>query len=54
MSNTLKDVINFVVKASGASNFQLLDGFPPRPLTSYDKTIEELRLNGSTLTQRIS
>lgn len=54
MGNTLKDVINYVVKASGNSNFQLLDGFPPRPLTAFDKTIEELRLNGSTLTQRIS
>ncbi|MCQ2820403.1 MAG: hypothetical protein MJ252_24320 [archaeon] len=52
-TNTLRDIINFVTKASGSQKFQLLDGFPPRPLTAFDKTIEELRLAGSTLTQRI-
>ena len=50
----LQDVINFVQKKSGSNNFSLLDGFPPRPLTDYNKTIKELHLEGSLLTQRIN
>ena len=50
---TLQDVINFVKKKSGSNNFSLLDGFPPRPITSYNKTIQELHLEGSLLTQKI-
>ena len=53
LSQTLQDVINFVRKKSGSNNFALLDGFPPRPLTDYYKTIQELHLEGSLLTQRI-
>ena len=47
LSQTLQDVINFVKKKSGSNNFSLLDGFPPRPLTSYNKSIQELHLEGS-------
>ena len=54
LTQTLQDVINFVRKKSGSNNFALLDGFPPRPLTDYYKTIQELNLAGSLLTQRIS
>ena len=54
LCQTLQDVINFVKKKSGSDNFSLLDGFPPRPLTDYNKTIEELHLEGSLLTQRIN
>ena len=54
LNQTLQDVINFVRKKSGSNNFALLDGFPPRPLTDYYKTIQELRLEGSLLTQRIN
>ena len=54
LNQTLQDVINFVKKKSGSNNFALLDGFPPRPLTDYNKTIQELHLEGSLLTQRIS
>jgi UBX domain-containing protein 1 len=54
LSQTLQDVINFVKKKSGSNNFSLLDGFPPRPLTSYNKTIQELHLEGSLLTQKIN
>lgn len=52
-TNTLKDVCAFVEKTSGSKSFQLLDGFPPKPLTQMNKTIEELKIQGSTLTQRI-
>ena len=54
LSQTLQDVINFVRRKSGSNNFSLLDGFPPRPLTNYYKTIQELHLEGSLLTQRIN
>jgi UBX domain-containing protein 1 len=54
LNQTLQDVINFVKKKSGSNNFSLLDGFPPRPLTTYNKTIQELHLEGSLLTQKIN
>ena len=54
LCQTLQDVINFVQKKSGSNNFSLLDGFPPRPLTDYNKTIQDLHLEGSLLTQRIN
>ena len=54
LNQTLQDVINFVKKKSGSNNFSLLDGFPPRPLTAYNKTIQELHLEGSLLTQKIN
>lgn len=47
------DVVKFVEKASNSKKFQLLDGFPPKPITQMNKTIEELKLQGSTLTQRV-
>ena len=53
LNQTLRDVFNFVQRKSGSNNFSLLDGFPPRPLTDYNKTIQELHLEGSLLTQRI-
>ena len=54
LTQTLQDVINFVKKKSGSNNFSLLDGFPPRPITAYNKTIQELHLEGSLLTQKIN
>jgi len=54
LSQTLKDVFNFVAKKSGSNNFSLLDGFPPRPLTSFNQTILELKLENSLLTQKIN
>jgi UBX domain-containing protein 1 len=54
LDQTLRDVMNFVKKKSGSNNFSLLDGFPPRPLTDYNKTIQELHLEVSLLTQKIN
>ena len=53
LNQTLRDVFNFVKRKSGSNNFSLLDGFPPRPLTDFNKTIQELHLENSLLTQRI-
>ncbi len=52
--NTLREIYFHVRAISGSSNFHLLDGFPPKPLRDYDKTIYELGLQNSMLTQRIN
>ena len=54
LNQTLKDVFNFVKRKSGSNNFSLLEGFPPRPLTSFNKTIQELHIESSLLTQKIN
>ena len=51
---TLRDIYYFVRRISGSNNFTLLDGFPPRPLRDYDRTIGELNLQNTILTQRIN
>ena len=50
----LKDVYSFVKRFSHNSFFILLEGFPPKPLIEYEKTIDELGLENSVLTQRIN
>ena len=51
---TLRDIYYHIRRISGSNNFYLLDGFPPRPLRDYDRTIYELGLNNSMLTQKIN
>jgi hypothetical protein len=50
----LTDIYLFVGKVTGSNNFVLLDGFPPKTLTEYDKTIEDLQLENALLTQKIN
>ena len=52
-SQTLRDIYMYVRRISGSIKFHLLDGFPPKPLRDYDRTIYELRLQNSLLTQKI-
>jgi len=52
-SQTLREIYYYVQKISGSNNFHLLDGFPPKKLRDYDKTIEYLKLENTTLTQKI-
>ena len=52
-SQTLRDVYLYVRRISGSIKFHLLDGFPPKPLRDYDRTIYELKLQNSLLTQKI-
>ena len=54
LSNTLKDIFNYIEKVSGSKNFSLLEGFPPKIIKQFDKSIEELKLQESTLTQKIN
>ena len=52
-SQTLRDIYLYVRRISGSFKFHLLDGFPPKPLRDYDRTIYELKLQNSLLTQKI-
>ena len=52
-SQTLRDIYLYVRRISGSVKFHLLDGFPPKLLRDYDRTIYELRLQNSLLTQKI-
>ena len=52
-TQTLREIYYYVQKLSGSNNFALLDGFPPKKLRDYDKTIEYLKLENTTLTQKI-
>jgi UBX domain-containing protein 1 len=53
--HSVGDIFSYVSSvAPVVGTFQLIEGFPPKPLTNMDKTIEELRLQGTTLTQRLS
>lgn len=52
-SQTLKDIYFYTKELSGLNDFALLDGFPPKPLFDLDKTIGELNLENSVLTQKI-
>ena len=53
-SQSLRDVYLYVRRISGSNNFILLDGFPPRPLYDYGRTIGELGLQNTVLTQKIN
>ena len=53
-SQTVGDIYIYVRKVSGSDNFVLLDGFPPKPITDYGRSIGELRLYNSVITQKIN
>ena len=52
-TQTLRDIYNYIHKISGSNNFYLLEGFPPKPLRDYNKSIGELYLDNTMLTQKI-
>lgn len=54
LSNTVGDIFLYVSNVAPVNgNFQLIEGFPPKPLTDMNKTIQDARLQGSMLTQRL-
>ena len=52
-TQTLRDIYYYVSNVSGSKNFHLLEGFPPKALREYKKTIQELHLENTTLTQKL-
>jgi len=52
-SQKLRDIYLYVKEISHRINFDLLEGFPPKPLKDYTKTILELELENSMLTQKV-
>ena len=54
-THTLFDIRLFVSRAAPVNGtFDLIEGFPPKPLSDDTKTIDELKIKGSTLTQRLA
>ena len=51
---TLRDIYLYVRRVTGSNNFVLLNGVPPKALNDYEKTIEELDLENTFLTQKIN
>ena len=54
LNQTLRHIYFFVQKISGSNNFYLLEGFPPKPLREYTRTIQELKLENTILTQKLN
>lgn len=55
LTHTVGDIFAFLAAVAPVSgSFQIVEGFPPKPLTQQDKTIGELKLQGTTLIQRLS
>ena len=53
-TQTLASIYKYVKKLSGSDNFVLVEGFPPRPLKELNKSIKELKLDNTTLTQKLA
>ena len=51
---TVGDIYIYVKRVSGSDNFVLLEGFPPKEITSYGRAIYELGLQNSVITQKIN
>lgn len=55
LTHTLNDIRIFVGQVAPVNGtYDLIEGFPPKPLTEENKTIKELKIEGSTLTQRLT
>ena len=53
-SQTISDIYYYIKRVSGIDTFIIQAGFPPQNLTDYEKTIGELRLDNTIITQRIN
>lgn len=55
LTHTLRDIRIYVGNVAPVNGtYDLIEGFPPKPLSDDSKTIKELRIEGSTLTQRLT
>ena len=53
-SQTISDIYFYIKRVSGIDTFIMQAGFPPENLNDYDKTIGELRLDNTFITQRLN
>ena len=54
LTHTVGDIFAFISSAAPVSgSFQLIEGFPPKPLTEMDKTIDQARIKGTTIIQKL-
>ena len=54
MSHTVSDIHAFVMNAAPVDGeYQLVSGFPPKPLDDPSKTIEQAGLKNAAITQKI-
>ena len=51
LDSSLQDVYNHIATVSGRSSFDLVGGFPPKPL-DLKSTVEGSDLSGATLIQK--
>ena len=54
LTQKLSDIYIYISHLSGSKNFVLLDGFPPKPLNQFNLLIKDLKLDNTTLTQKIN
>ena len=55
LTHTLHDIRVFVGNTAPVNGtYDLIEGFPPKPITDDSKTIKELKIEGSTITQRLT
>ena len=50
---TIRELAKYIESMAPASYYKLLAGFPPKPLTDLDATIESAKLCKSAITQKI-
>ncbi len=54
LSHTVQDIKNFVAKVAPVQGqFNLVEGFPPKPLLDMNKTILEAKLQNCMVNQRL-
>ncbi len=54
LTHTVQDVKNFVAKVAPVQGeFNLVEGFPPKPLLDMGKTVLEAKLQNCMITQRL-
>ena len=54
LTHTVADIHSFVMAAAPVDGeYQLVSGFPPKPLSDPSKTIEQAGLKSAAITQKI-
>ena len=53
-SQTVTDIYFYIKRVTGFDTFIIQAGFPPQNLNEYDKTIGDLRLDNTIITQRLN